>query len=498
MVRSKQGAKVPRSESAEEDQVDSTTTEDKADHKLPHKVLENGSSDGISSDLPDSTENSDDPDESIAIKKDESSVKDSTDADALEKTSTGNADAEAEGAKKKKPTKKVVPAWAYLTSDNKKKLLESSKVIRLSTTKVEDEVLSAIEATADSRGIATAVAIRKYFATNKPSIRNFLIKKALKKAIETKAVKQVKGSGFSGSFKVLPVTNKKAKKSGATNEKAQIKRVSLMDLLPLVFTWVCHPKEASGLYIRRYLAEHFPDLDVDGKKFKNGIDHGLRTGQLKRLTGTGATGTFALIDGAKKFGTQYEDAFETAIIAMNEPKDCSVTAMRDYLSVYHNEYNTDERPGKLRNALEKMERMGFLVRVSGKGFAGTYRLNWPYYPSPKQLWGDEAEERGASSLKKRKRVTKDEVSDSDDDDESEEEEEEEEVVPPPRKRGAPKSRPPPMTRVPPKSRTPAKSRARTAPKKPAPSKKKASELIIGKKSKPEKSTTKKRSRSKVY
>ena len=50
------------------------------------------------------------------------------------------------------------------------------------------------------------------------------------------------------------------------------------------------------------------------------------------LLGTGATGTFALIDGAKKFGTQYEDAFETAIIAMNEPKDCSVTAMRDYLS----------------------------------------------------------------------------------------------------------------------------------------------------------------------
>ena len=40
MVRSKQGAKVARpSESAdiEEDQVDSTTTEDKADHKLPQK-----------------------------------------------------------------------------------------------------------------------------------------------------------------------------------------------------------------------------------------------------------------------------------------------------------------------------------------------------------------------------------------------------------------------------------------------------------------------------
>ena len=48
-------------------------------------------------------------------------------------------------------------------------------------------------------------------------------------------------------------------------------------------------------------------------------------------SGKGFSGTFALVDGSRKTGAKYEDAIESAIIAMNEPKDASVTALRDYL-----------------------------------------------------------------------------------------------------------------------------------------------------------------------
>jgi hypothetical protein len=47
--------------------------------------------------------------------------------------------------------------------------------------------------------------------------------------------------------------------------------------------------------------------------------------------GKGFSGTFALVDGSRKTGAKYEDAIESAVIAMNEPKDASVTAIRDYL-----------------------------------------------------------------------------------------------------------------------------------------------------------------------
>ncbi len=47
--------------------------------------------------------------------------------------------------------------------------------------------------------------------------------------------------------------------------------------------------------------------------------------------GKGANGTFALVDGMDKTGGKYENAIEDAIIAMNEPKDASVTAIRDYV-----------------------------------------------------------------------------------------------------------------------------------------------------------------------
>ena len=50
------------------------------------------------------------------------------------------------------------------------------------------------------------------------------------------------------------------------------------------------------------------------------------------IIGKGMSGTVALVDGADKTGTKFEDPIESAIIAMNEPKECSVNKLRDYLS----------------------------------------------------------------------------------------------------------------------------------------------------------------------
>ena len=94
----------------------------------------------------------------------------------------------------------------------------------------------------------------------------------------------------------------------------------------------------------------------------------------------------------------------------------------------------------ISDALARCVERGWLQQVSGKGFSGSYRLMYPYYPSPAQLWGEyyegDKKEKPAEnpSKKGRKRVV--EYSEE----ELSEEEEEEEYVPAPKKRGAPKPR----------------------------------------------------------
>ena len=38
-------------------------------------------------------------------------------------------------------------------------------------------------------------------------------------------------------------------------------------------------------------------------------------------------------------------------------------------------------------ALDRSASRGWIQQVSGKGFSGSYRLMYPYYPTPAQLWG---------------------------------------------------------------------------------------------------------------
>jgi len=379
-----------------------------------------------------------------------------------------------------KPVKKSIPTWATLSDDDKKKLSEKVKVkIDSNKPKVEEVVLEAITAKGDSKGVASAIGIRNYIKKEYPTWPKMLIKKGVLRAVANKKVKQVKGEGFSGSFKIDTTAKAAKKPTKKSNKKSDDKentaKVPLEEVLPYIFTWACNPKEASSTLIKKYIKKHHPSLDTDGKAFRKALENGVAKGQLDQITGKGISGTFQLIDGANKTGTKFEDAIEDAIIAMNEPKDVSVTGIRNYMDEYHPEYKTDQRPRVLKNALDKSTAKGWLRQVTGKGFSGTYRLNYPFHPSPVQLWGDEAKV-ADDKPKKKPKVAKEEpkkkkrkVAESSDEDESsseeESEEEEEEVIPTPKKRGAPTPRKNALAKKAPKKKAPAKKPAKSKPAK---------------------------------
>merc|ERR1719189_587351 len=261
-----------------------------------------------------------------------------------------------------------------------------------------------------------------------------VFKSSLRRAIQKGLVKQIRNS-----YKVMPAnTTIKTVKVKKILSKGRSKSVSvaskdgpLEELFPHIFTWVCEPKEASYGLIRKYIAKHYPKLSPDAP-FKKAMANMVAKGQLDQITGKGASGTFALENGAKKTGTSYEDPIEDAIIASNEPKDASVTALRHYLAEFHTEYNVKDRPKVLKNALERAEDKGWLVRVTGKGFSGTFRLSYPYIPSPKDLWREAYVDPDQEKPAKKKRKVQEDSSDeesSSEESESDSESEEEEVIP---------------------------------------------------------------------
>jgi len=363
----------------------------------------------------------------------------------------GDKKAEVKDEKKKtpKPVKKVVPSWASLSDEARKSLSKS----KLPKPKTQDAVMAAMSACADSKGLVSAGAIRKYVLEDNPDLSSLVLKKTVLKAVEKGLIKQVKGKGFTGTFKLESAkTVAKAAKASKTSKGGKVAKSSGPKLPPLenefpgIFTWACNPKEASVPLIRKYLVKHYPELKVEENPntFKKALESGEDKGQLKRITGKGFSGTFALVDGADKNGAKFEDAFENAIIAMSEPKQVSVSSLRDYLGEYHKEYNTDNRPLVLKNALERSVAKGWLKQISGKGFSGTYRLMHPYYPSPKELWGElfvEKKEKGEKAEKStpKRKATKRAAVDSDSEEESEDDDDGE-VMPSPRKRGAPTPR----------------------------------------------------------
>lgn len=331
---------------------------------------------------------------------------------------------------KEKKVKKTIPAWATLSASQLARAQKQTPMASSPRPKMDAILTEAIKACFQKSG-ASVVAIRKYIIHKYPSLdlerRGYLLKQALKRELNRGVIKQVKGKGASGSFVVVqksktPQKSKNRKKKGsAVDPEPQVK---LEDVLPLAFTRLCEPKEASYSLIRKYVSQYYPKLRVDIRPqlLKNALQRAVERGQLEQITGKGASGTFQLKKSGEKpllGGSLMEYAILSAIAAMNEPKTCSTTALKKYVLENHPGTNSNYQMHLLKKTLQKCEKNGWLEQISGKGFSGTFQLCFPYYPSP-----------GVLFPKKDSGGSEDEDEEEDEDESSEDSEDEE---PPPKR-----------------------------------------------------------------
>ncbi|XP_077167527.1 heterochromatin protein 1-binding protein 3 isoform X2 [Paroedura picta] len=365
---------------------------------------------------------------------------------------------------KEKKVKKTIPAWATLSASQLARAQKQTQMAASSRPKMDAILIEAIKA-CYQKGGASVVAIRKYIIHKYPSLelerRGYLLKQALKRELERGVIRQVKGKGASGSFVVTPNSGKTASKSRDRKRSASApgpeQQVKLEDVLPLAFTRLCEPKEASYSLIKKYVSQYYPKLKVDVRPqlLKNALQRAVEKGQLEQITGKGASGTFQLKRSGEKpllGGSLMEDAILSAIAAMNEPKTCSTTALKKYVLEKHPGTNSSLQVHLLKRTLQKCEKNGWMEQISGKGFSGTFQLCFPYYPSPGVLFPG-----------KQKEDSSEEEEEEESEEEESEEEESEEEEPPPKKRM--QKRPPPKARnrAPPMKRREAKPKPRKAP-----------------------------------
>ncbi|KAJ8257800.1 hypothetical protein GJAV_G00189880 [Gymnothorax javanicus] len=376
-----------------------------------------------------------------------------------EKTGDEAAGKEKEKEKEKEKVKKIkrrIPAWATMSA-SRRALAQKSSMSPYNQPKMDDILLEAIKA---CKNKASSYAIRQYIMKNYASLeldrRSYLLKKSLRRLLEKGAIKQLKGTGFNGSFTIC----KQPQKSAGKQKQAPAppaKTETLGDSLPLIMTHLCEPKEASYILIKKYLEQHFPQLNIEHRPdlLKNALQRGVEKGHLEQITGKGASGTFQIKRTGDKplpRGGPLDEAIITAITAMNEPKTCSITIMRKFLLEKHKDSKVSLLVNNLRRTLKTCKMRGWMEQISGNGFNGTYQLSYPFYPSPAILF---PEKQKRMEKPKQKRSRKEESSDEEEEEDSEEEEEEEseesesEDEPPPKKRKQQKKPPAKVRRPPP-------------------------------------------------
>ncbi|XP_068598808.1 heterochromatin protein 1-binding protein 3 [Brachionichthys hirsutus] len=350
---------------------------------------------------------------------------------------------------KVKKVKRTIPAWASVSASKKVPVTNYAGTQH----KVDNILIEAITTCNDKSGVSYQ-SVMKYIVRKYPGMdldkKKFLIKKAMKKHLEKGTIKQLKGKGLSGTFTIG--------KQSTLSKKAAQRAEPLGDALPLIITRLCEPKEASYNLIKKYLEQHFPTLNIENKPevLKAALVKAVEKGQLEQITGKGARGTFQL----KRTGNQVllkggavEDAITAAITAMNEPKTCSTTTLRRYLVDANKDRKEHQLVASLRRTLTKCKVLGWMEQITGHGFTGTYRLSFPFYPSPTILYPDKftkLQKNEPTPLTKRRRVA--ESSDEEDDEEDEEEEESEDEAPSRRRKS--QKRPPPKARAPPPAKKP--------------------------------------------
>ncbi|KAM6980859.1 heterochromatin protein 1-binding protein 3 [Aplochiton taeniatus] len=384
-----------------------------------------------------------------------------------------------DGVKEKvKKVKRTVPAWATISGAKKVPVTNFTG----SQPRVDDILIEAVQSCKERTG-TSCHSVMKYIAKKYPGHeldkRKFLLKNALKRQVEKGTIKQLRGKGLSGSFAIgKPPQKPTAKPTANTGLKSE----TLGDALPLIITRLCEPKEASYILIKKYVEQHFPQLNVENRPdlLKGALLRAVDKGYLEQLTGKGASGTFQLKrvgDKSLLKGGSLEEAIMTAITAMNEPKTCSTTILRKYLIDTNKDITEARVVTSLKRTLQKCKMMGWMEQITGNGLTGTYQLSFPYYPSPAILFPDKHQEsqkkQDEAGTKRKRRADSDSESDEESEEESEEESSEDDEPPPP-KRKAPK-RPAAKARRPPPSKKSSPARKSLARgKRPAPAKRTSS------------------------
>lgn len=350
---------------------------------------------------------------------------------------------------KVKKVKRTIPAWASVVSNQKVPVTNYA-----GTQHKPDHIVIDALTSLNARSGVSYQTLMKYIVRKYPAMKDkkkFLIKKAMKKHLDNGAIKQLKGKGLSGTFAIGKVP--------PASKKAQQNTESLGDALPLIITRLCEPKEASYGLIKKYLMQHFPALNIEQSPeiLKTALGKAIEKGQMEQITGKGASGTFQLKRTGNQIqlkGNTLDDAIIAAITAMNEPKTCSTTTLRKHLLDANKDRKEHILVSSLRRTLTKCKVLGWMEQITGHGFTGTYRLSFPFYPSPTVLYPERFKDLQKNPAPKRKQATSEEES------EEEESEEESEDEAPVRRRKSNK-RPPPKSRpLPSKSQSASRSKSR--------------------------------------
>ncbi|OWF51861.1 heterochromatin protein 1-binding protein 3-like [Mizuhopecten yessoensis] len=171
---------------------------------------------------------------------------------------------------------------------------------------------------------------------------------------------------------------------------------SVSDTFSLAITYMSDPKDASITKIKKYIADHYPDSNMD-TKLKKALEKGAEKGIWEQVSGSGGTGKFRLLaeDFNPSEAKSMEDMVCQAIVACHEPKQASAGLIKKYIIEYHPEFGIDNKPHLYKGALKRACLNKKIKQLSGIGASGSFQLVSSFYPSPAILAGDadaEAEE----------------------------------------------------------------------------------------------------------
>ena len=312
--------------------------------------------------------------------------------------------------------------------------------------KYSEMIRAAVSSLKERRG-SSRQAILKYVKANykvgDEKAANVNLKRALKAGVKNGALKQSKGTGASGSFK-LGETKKVAKSKKATNPKATKPKRAAKPKKPAV-----HPKysemiqaavssfnERGGSSRQAILKYVMANYKVGDEKtaniyLKRALNAGVKNGALKQSKGSGASGSFKLGEMKKStkpkkatnpkaakpkrtakpkkpaVHSKYSDMIQTAVSSLKERGGSSRQAILKYVMANYKVGDEKAANVHLKRAIKAGVKNGVLKQSKGTGASVSFKLGETKKAAkPKKANNPKAAKpKRAKSLKKARTVT---------------------------------------------------------------------------------------------